>query len=112
MNIDKVLAILTVAVAHAAETTVTVASPNRQVEFRLSSNAAGQLRYTVMFRGRAAIEDSPIGITVDGVNLGGGAQIGKAETYRVEEKYPWYGVHSTAVDNCRGARIAMTHRAS
>src|SRR5207302_7518277 len=57
-------------------------------------------------------EDSPIGITVDGVNLAEGAQAAKVETYRTEEKYPWYGVHSTAVDNCRGARVAMSHRPS
>jgi alpha-glucosidase len=112
MNIDKVLLIFTLAAARGAAAPVVVASPNQQVEFRLSSDRADGLRYTVLFQGRPAIEDSPIGITVDGVNLADGAQVGKVEPYQVNEKYPWYGVHVTAVDNCRGVRIAMTHRPS
>jgi alpha-glucosidase len=112
MNIDKVLAIFALAAMRAANAQVTVASPNQQVEFRLISTAAGGLRYTVNFKGRTVIEDSPAGITVDGVNLAAGAETGKVEPYQVDEKYPWYGVHSTAVDHCRGVRIAMKHRAS
>jgi alpha-glucosidase len=30
----------------------------------------------------------------------------------VNEKYPWYGVHSTAVDHSNGVKIAVTHRSS
>src|SRR5581483_9864876 len=108
MNIDKVLAILTVALTPAAAAAVVVTSPNGLIEMRLEPN----LHYTISFRGHLAIEDSPLGITVDGVNLAEGAEIGKVESYRVEARYPWYGVHSTAVDNCRGVRIAVKHAAS
>lgn len=118
MNIDKVWGIAASAilslgpVAHAADGPIVLASPNKQVEFRLASAEAGHLRYSVSFRGRPVIEDSPLGITLDGVNLADSAQAGKLDPYRVQEKYPWYGVHSTAVDDCRGLRIAMTHRQS
>ena len=47
---------------------------------------------------------------MDGVNLGDGVGIGKADSYKVDETYPWNGVKSTAVDRCNGVKIAMTHR--
>src|SRR5262249_18996526 len=114
MDIDKVLAItaLSLVTLSAAEAPVAVTSPNGQVELRLSSDPSGRLRWAVKLKGHAVIEESPIGITLDGVNLADGEQIGKTETYRVEEKYPWYGAHSIAADNCRGVRIAMKHGAS
>ncbi len=34
-------------------------------------------------------------------------EIGRAETYEVNETYPWYGGHSTAVDRCNGAKITI-----
>jgi alpha-glucosidase len=89
----------------------TVASPDGRVQFQLSPGAK-LLEYTVTFGGKPVIEASAIGITVDGVNLAEGADIGKADPYKVNETYPWYGNHSTAVDNCNGVRITMSHRQS
>ena len=88
---------------------VTVASPDGRVRFVLSSGAQGHLEYTVSFNSKNIVDPSPLGIVVDGVDLAGGAQIGKAETYSVKETYPWYGPHSTAVDNCNGVKVAVTH---
>ena len=90
---------------------VTVASPDGRVQFRLSPGAKG-LEYTVTFGGKPVIEASAIGVTVDRVNLAEGADTGRADAYHVNETYPWYGNHSTAVNNCNGVRIAMTHRQS
>ena len=66
-------------------------------------------QYTVTFNSKNIIDPSPLGIVVDEVDLADGAQIGDAETYKVNETYPWYGAHSTAVNNCNGAKVAMTH---
>lgn len=88
---------------------VAVSSPDGRVQLRLSSGSAGRLQYSVTFNGKPVIEASPIGITVDGVNLAEGAEIGNAAPYQVKESYPWNGVHSTAVDNCNGVRVAVTH---
>ena len=92
-----------------ARADVTVASPDGQVRFVLSSNAQGHLHYTVTFNARNIIEPSLLGIIVDKVDLADGAQIGAAETYKVNETYPWFGAHTPAVDNCNGAKVAMTH---
>ena len=95
-----------------AASDVNVASPDGRIQFRLSLSDKGRLQYSVNFREKPAIETSALGITVNGVNLGEGAQIGQVEPYKVNETYPWNGVKSTVVDNCNGAKIAMTHRQS
>ena len=46
------------------------------------------------------------------MNLAQGVDLGKVEPYKVDETYPWNGVHSMAVDKCNGAKIAVTHRQS
>jgi alpha-glucosidase len=88
---------------------VTVSSPDARAKFVLSANAQGHLEYTVTFQSKNIIDPSPLGIVVDRVDLAAGAQIGAAETYAVDETYPWYGPHSTAVNKCNGARVALTH---
>ena len=87
---------------------VTVASPDGKVRFVLLSGAQGHLEYTVTFNSKSIIDASPLGIVVDGADLAAGAQIGKADTYAVDETYPWYGAHSTAVNKCNGAKVALT----
>ncbi len=91
---------------------VAVTSPDGRVRFQLGLADKSRLQYSVTFREKPVIEASALGITVDGVNLSEGAQIGKVEPYRVNETYPWSGVHSAAVDNCNGARAAVTHLGS
>jgi alpha-glucosidase len=46
------------------------------------------------------------------VNLGDGAELGRVETYRVDQRYPWRGVHSEAVNRANGARVSVVHAAS
>ena len=94
-------------VARAAEI-VTVASPDGSVQFRLAAGAGGGLEYTVAFKQKPVIEISSIGIKVDGVNLGENVEAGSIGRYKVNETYPWNGNHSTAIDNCNGARITLT----
>ena len=91
---------------------VNVASPDDRIQFRLFLSDKGQLQYSVTFRAKPVIETSALGISVNGVNLGDGAEIGQVETYKVNETYPWNGPHSTAVNNCNGVKVAMTHRQS
>lgn len=91
---------------------VEVASPNGKVRIQVSASRERQLQYSVTLGKTAVIETSPLGITVDGVRLGEGVQLGAAERYRINETYPWNGGHSTAVNNAHGAKIAVTHTAS
>ena len=115
MRIRMILAVLAVfglSVSVWAADEVAVASPDGRVQFRLSTDAKGNLVYTVTFAQKPVIELSVIGIVVDKANLAGGVEFGKAESYKVNQTYPWNGAHSTAVDNCNGVKVALTHRQS
>jgi alpha-glucosidase len=82
-------------------------SPGRQVRVEVGDGAAG-LRYRVSIAGKPAIEESRLGVLVDGANLGGpGARLGKPELYSTDESYAWRGVHSRAVDRSNGARVTV-----
>jgi alpha-glucosidase len=84
-----------------------LASPNGQVRFRLFLGDDARLHYAVSFRNQPVIEESPLGIVVDGANLAEGVSTARTERYRATETYPWYGVHSTAVDRSNGAKIQL-----
>ncbi len=106
------LAIALLALPVRAADGVVVASPDGHVQFRLEQDSNGALQFSVIFRDKTVIASSPLGITVDQVNLGAGVEIGRAETYQVNETYPWYGPHSTAVNRANGVRVALTHKPS
>jgi alpha-glucosidase len=93
----------------AVQSGLTVESPNRKVSVAIGSGAEGQVTLKITRAGHTVVEPSPIGIRVDGVDLGRGVTIGKTETYRVDEKYPWRGVKSEAVNRANGTRISMRH---
>lgn len=55
------------------------------------------------------IESSPIVMKLDGYDLSSGVVFNKVERYEVNETYPWYGAHSTAINRCKGVKISLTH---
>jgi Glycosyl-hydrolase 97 N-terminal/Glycoside hydrolase 97/Glycosyl-hydrolase 97 C-terminal, oligomerisation len=87
---------------------VMVASPNNQVRFNADVNPAGHLVYTVSFKGSTVIEESPLGITVEGVDLGAAVTLGPVTRSTVNETYPWRGVKSVAVNHFKGAILEVT----
>jgi alpha-glucosidase len=91
---------------------VHLVSPNGAIVYEMTREANGRLVYTVTLDRRDVIAPSRLGIVVDGVNLADGAEVGKTETYQVDERYRWFGVHGTAIAKCRGARVALTATAS
>jgi len=90
---------------------IRVSSPGGVVEFQLLASAPG-LNYGIAFRSRPVIETSTLSILVDGVDLGQGVEAGRVEQYEGTERYPWRGVHSTAISRFKGATIALRHTAT
>jgi alpha-glucosidase len=90
---------------------LSVESPDKQIRLAVFEQA-GSLRFRVSLDGQPAIEPSALGILVDGLDLGKGTRIGRVERYKLNETYPWRGVHSEAVNKCNGARVVATHAAS
>jgi len=90
---------------------MTVVSPDRATRFELRVQGEG-LKYDVTFRNKPIIETSPLSITVDGVGLAEGVEIGDLKRSELKETYPWRGVHSQATNHCNGATIALKHAKS
>ena len=91
---------------------VVLSSPDESVALRVVPEEGGRLRYSVTLAGKAVIEPSPLGIRVDGQDLGQGSTLGRVERYSLDERFAWRGVHSEARGRCNGARVALTHPAT
>lgn len=70
-----------------ASDAITLSSPDGNVQFRLLLQEGLRLGYAVAFKGKSVIETSPLGIVVDGANLGEGVEAGKGQRYRVRQTY-------------------------
>jgi len=93
-----------------AKDEIKLASPNGHIRFQL--NSSNRLKYRISFRNKPVIESAPLGIVIDGVDLGQNAEIVGLENYRLKEKYATRGVHSEAVNQCRGAKIFVKNKAA
>jgi alpha-glucosidase len=92
-----------------ANTDQSIVSPNGQIRFQLLDGVADGLRYELTFNDEPVIESSRLGITIDGVDLGHGTRAAKVEECEIDEQYACRGVHSTAVNHCRGAKFHLQH---
>lgn len=89
-----------------AKPTRTIKSPDGSVAAGLFQQQ-GRIWITVTRSGRPALDASPIGVTIDGVDLGREAVGGAAEAYSANETYPWLGNQKTLTNHFNGERIAM-----
>jgi alpha-glucosidase len=96
------------ALAHPAANEIKVVSPDGQVRFELVPNMPN-LAYRITFRKHPLIDSSPMGLILDGINLGQGISTRILRSYRLREKYPSRGVHSEAINYCTGVKISVTH---
>src|SRR5262249_817207 len=85
-----------------------IASPDRRIKFQLVLNPV-RLSYIVTFNDRKAVDWSRLAISIDGTDITNLVSFGKVERYRIRENYQTRGVHSTASNNCNGARIPIQH---
>ena len=85
-----------------------ILSPDGKIQFKILLQEA-RLKFAVTLRNKPVIETSPLQMTVDGVDLAEGVEVGRTDRYPVNETYPWRGVHSQAVNQCNGAKISLKH---
>jgi alpha-glucosidase len=79
--------------------TASLRSPDGHITFELRTNPAGLLTYRITRDGIPAVDWSPVGIVVDGVNLTERAiESGRAVRSSTNEDYPTRGVHAIAHD--------------
>ena len=87
-------------------------SPSETVQASIRVDAGGSISYSVKYQGSVVIEPSPLGITVDGVDLGKGVRAGAATRGEISETFRVLGVHSVATNHCRTLTLPMVHEAS
>jgi alpha-glucosidase len=90
----------------AAGNCLTLKSPDGKITAAIQGGA--HLHYMVLFHGKPAVEDSPIGIIINGKDLGGDALFtGRPRTAEINESYPVTGVHATAINHCLATVIPI-----
>lgn len=91
---------------------VVVRSPDGGLSVTVGISDAGQLTYTLLRNGRAVIEPSPLGVTVDGAHLGRGVSLGSPDRWTVDKSYRTRGVHSRARNHFCGGKVPVMHAQS
>ncbi len=89
-----------------------VQSPDGNVQADLYTTEAGLLCLKLVRDKTPILNESPLGIVVNGVDYGNGVQITTIEHETVRQSYPWRGVHSVAVNQYNNATISISHTAS
>lgn len=108
LYIKLLLSLLLLVAAKAfSQDNILIQSPDQKISFALSVKN-NTLNYSISGKGKTVIEPSPIRLSVDGAGITEGVTLGKAEWYQLDEQYPWYGVHSTARNHYKGAKITVT----
>ena len=91
---------------------VQVASPDGKIKFTVPSPVvvkAERLTLTVTRGDTVVIEPSPVVVKLDGYDLSSGVVFNSLERYSMDESYPWSGAHSTAINQCNGVKLSLTH---
>lgn len=84
-------------------------SPSSNVVGRLDIDAAGRLTWSLDRAGTSCITTSPVGITVDGVELGSGVRLGNPTVREIRETFAWRGIKATATNHCRAYTLPVRH---
>ena len=93
-----------------ADTTSTVAlrSPDGKLSVRVGLMSEGRLSYTVADGLEALLAPSPLGLVVDGVDLGAGAKFaGEPAVSEINETYPAFYNHAVAANHAKEAVIPL-----
>lgn len=96
----------------AAAAGIHVASPDGSLVARIEPAANGRWQWSLQRGRQVLIEPSPLGLIVDGVDLGLGSRAGPAVMSSRRETYPWRGVKRIATNHCEGVRLPLVHTAS
>ncbi len=82
-------------------------SPDKQLSVKIFMDGE-RLSYSVFLDKTRVLDASPLGLTVDGTDLGTGTQIlSSPEVRGIDESYPMYGNHAIAYNRANEARIPL-----
>jgi len=91
-----------------AEKGIIINSPDKQLSALVTITTEGRLSYSVKSDGIQVLETSPLGITIDGIDLGKGAKFTSQPTMsEIDETYSILGNHTTAHNRAKEAAIPV-----
>ncbi|HEY0947269.1 MAG TPA: glycoside hydrolase family 97 catalytic domain-containing protein [Opitutaceae bacterium] len=91
---------------------ITLTSPDNRLAGEIATDEAGALVFSVRREGAGIVAPSRIGVTVDGVDLGTGVDLGVPRITDLDETYPVLGGKRIAKNNARVLAVPVTHRVS
>ena len=97
------LPLVSLALAMAAP--VTVASPDGNIAIKIETTADGQLTWSVVRQNRSVLLPAPLGLSIDGKEIGQAVTLGTPSTRAIDEEYPIRGNHALAINHCNEAVI-------
>lgn len=86
-------------------------SPNGKVAARVGVSE-GRLALEVKRDGKPVLDPSPLGITLDGKDLGADVEIGNVETYTTNTTYPNPLGGGNLQDRCKGLKMAVRSKST
>lgn len=95
------------AVFGVAASPVTVNSPNGIIKVDIQTDSEGRLTWSVRCQDKIILAPAPLGLTVDGRDLGQSVALGVPSHRSIDEQYPIWGNHSVAVNRCNEAVIPV-----
>ncbi|HVT81474.1 MAG TPA: glycoside hydrolase family 97 catalytic domain-containing protein [Phycisphaerae bacterium] len=79
---------------------VSISSPDGKIRLAIDSNG-GQLTWSVTREGKSVTGPAPLGLVIDGNDIGQGVTLGSPHFNSIDEKYPIRGNHPEAVNRCQ-----------
>jgi len=94
--------------AVSAEKEIKISSPGKHLCALVTITTEGRLSYSVKLDGIQVLETSPLGITIDSIDLGKDARFTSKPTMsEINEKYSILGNHTTALNRANEAAIPI-----
>ena len=84
--------------------TVEIHSPDKKITYKVEAKK-GTLTYSVFSKEGPLIEKSLLGLNINGKSIASNSVIKRIERYKLNESYPYRGVHSIVINNFRAAKI-------
>jgi alpha-glucosidase len=90
-----------------AEDVISLVSPAGTIRAALVSPDDGRLSLSISREEQPVLDPSPLGIVIDGVDLGRLARLGQPTSREIHETYAWRGVKNEAVNHCRAYEVPV-----
>ena len=91
-----------------AKKEIKIISPDKQISVSVLVTPEGRLTYSIKSGKIQVLNPSPLGITVDNIDLGNGAKItSKPIVSKIDESYSMIGNHSMAINRAKEASIPI-----